>query len=38
MRKLRAVIPSLALLFLVIIAGKEVIAQGRTSDVESAFA
>ena len=38
MRKLRAVIPGLALLFLVIVAGKEVIAQGRTSDVEGAFA
>ncbi|MGH9767273.1 MAG: FG-GAP repeat domain-containing protein, partial [Blastocatellia bacterium] len=38
MRKLRAVIPVLACLFLAPAAGKQAIAQGRAGDVESAFA
>jgi tetratricopeptide (TPR) repeat protein len=38
MRKLRAVIPVLACLFLASVAGKQAIAQGRANDVESAFA
>jgi tetratricopeptide (TPR) repeat protein len=37
MRKLRAVIPVLACLFLATVAGKETIAQERRDDVESAF-
>ena len=38
MRKLRAVIPVLACLFLALVAGDQAIAQGRADDVESAFA
>src|SRR5262245_2740807 len=38
MRNLRAVIPGLAFLLLVNIAGIQVIAQGQTSDMEGAFA
>jgi tetratricopeptide (TPR) repeat protein len=38
MRKLRAIIPVLACLFLATVAGKEAIAQERVDDVEGAFA
>ncbi len=38
MRKLRAVIPVLACLFLATVAGKQAIAQGRADDLESAYA
>jgi tetratricopeptide (TPR) repeat protein len=38
MRKLRAIIPVLACLFLAAVAGKEAIAQERVDDVEGAFA